>query len=114
MVSLRGASSGGGSFWWSGGVGRFATGGVLYGPTYGLMAEYPGARSNPEIVTPQNVMRETMLDAFAQILPSLQRNNGGGGSGNVYLNGREVGEVIYDDLEKVGIRRGKPFTVRRA
>lgn len=109
-----GASSGGGSFGGGGGVGRFATGGVLYGPTYGLMAEYPGARSNPEIVTPQNVMRETMLDAFAQILPSLQRNNGGGGSGNVYLNGREVGEVIYDDLEKVGIRRGKPFTVRRA
>lgn len=48
----------------SGGSSRgFATGGVLTTPTVGLMAEYPGASYNPEIVTPQNIMRETIADA---------------------------------------------------
>lgn len=29
---------------------KFATGGLVYGPTLGLMGEYPGASSNPEVV----------------------------------------------------------------
>lgn len=33
-----------------GGVREFANGGVIYGPTLGIMGEYPGARSNPEVV----------------------------------------------------------------
>ena len=38
----------------------FANGGVLTTPTFGLMAEYSGASVNPEIVTPQNILRETI------------------------------------------------------
>lgn len=30
----------------------FADGGIVYGPTMGLMGEYPGARSNPEVIAP--------------------------------------------------------------
>jgi len=35
-----------------GGVPAFANGGLVFGPTMGLMGEYPGARSNPEVIAP--------------------------------------------------------------
>lgn len=31
---------------------KFASGGLAYGPTLGLMGEYPGASSNPEVIAP--------------------------------------------------------------
>jgi hypothetical protein len=31
---------------------KFANGGIISGPTMGLMGEYPGAASNPEVVAP--------------------------------------------------------------
>jgi hypothetical protein len=36
----------------------FAKGGIVYGPTVGLMGEYPGASSNPEVVAPLNKLQE--------------------------------------------------------
>lgn len=41
-----------------------ASGGVVDAPTLALIGEYMGASNNPEIVTPQNIMRETMLEAL--------------------------------------------------
>lgn len=49
----------------------FANGGVLNSPTIGLMGEYAGASNNPEIVTPQSLMRETMEDANASIINAI-------------------------------------------
>ncbi len=49
----------------------FANGGVLNSPTVGLMGEYTGASNNPEIVTPQSLMRETMEDANASIINAI-------------------------------------------
>ena len=49
----------------------FANGGVLSSPTVGLMGEYTGASNNPEIVTPQSLMRETMEDANASIINAI-------------------------------------------
>lgn len=49
---------------------KFADGGIAYGPTLGLMGEYPGARSNPEIIAP---------------LSKLQAMIGGGGSQQIIL-----------------------------
>ena len=53
---------------------KLAKGGILTAPTEALLGEYPGARSNPEIATPQSLMYETMqkangdlVDAFAQM-----------------------------------------------
>ena len=53
---------------------RLASGGVITSETMAVMGEYPGARSNPEIVSPQNILRETidasnseMVGAFAQM-----------------------------------------------
>lgn len=40
----------------------FANGGVVRSPTLGLVGEYPGARSNPEIIAPQNILRDTFRE----------------------------------------------------
>ena len=45
--------SGGGG----GGVQAFANGGIISGPTLGLMGEYSGARSNPEVVAPLDKLK---------------------------------------------------------
>ena len=38
----------------------FANGGVVRSPTLGLVGEYPGARTNPEIIAPQNVLSDVI------------------------------------------------------
>lgn len=38
-------------------VRAFANGGIISGPTYGLMGEYAGVRSNPEVVAPLNKLK---------------------------------------------------------
>ncbi len=43
----------------------FADGGVIYGPTLGLMGEYAGARSNPEVVAPLDRLRGILRDEGA-------------------------------------------------
>lgn len=63
-------------------VGKFdppamASGGVVRKPTTALIGEYPGASTNPEIVSPQNILYETVAEANAPlataILSGLQR-----------------------------------------
>lgn len=49
-----------------------ADGGVLTSPTPVLAGEYPGAKSNPEIVTPQNLMYETNLKANVPVLNAIE------------------------------------------
>ena len=36
----------------------FADGGIAYGPTMGLVGEYPGARTNPEVIAPLSKLKE--------------------------------------------------------
>lgn len=45
---------------------RLARGGVVYEPTMAEIGEYPGASRNPEIVTPQNILRETFEETLAK------------------------------------------------
>lgn len=40
-----------------GGIPKFANGGIITGPTLGLMGEYSGARSNPEVIAPLDKLR---------------------------------------------------------
>jgi hypothetical protein len=42
------------------GVPAFADGGIVSGPTLGLMGEYPGARSNPEVIAPLDKLKGMM------------------------------------------------------
>ena len=52
-----GAISGGG------GVTAFANGGIISGPTMGLVGEYPGAKSNPEVISPLNKLKSLIGDS---------------------------------------------------
>ena len=38
-------------------VPSFATGGIVSGPTLGLMGEYAGARTNPEVIAPLDKLK---------------------------------------------------------
>ena len=83
---------------------RLAKGAVLKVPTIAEMAEYPGASQNPEIVTPQNIMRETMEDVFSQYLDNEQPINI-----NLTLNvgNEKLGKILLDDLRNMKRRSGK-------
>ena len=41
---------------------KFADGGIVSGPTMGLMGEYPGAKSNPEVIAPLNKLQSMIGD----------------------------------------------------
>lgn len=58
---------------------RLATGNVAYSETVAVFGEYSGARNNPEITTPQNIMRET----FADVLSDFQWNNNNSSNGEI-------------------------------
>ena len=51
-VALGAAVKGFASKMQGGGITAFANGGIVSGPTLGLMGEYGGARSNPEVIAP--------------------------------------------------------------
>ena len=42
---------------------KFAKGGVVSGPTFGLMGEYAGATNNPEVIAPLNTLRQYIQPA---------------------------------------------------
>ena len=44
------------------GIGEFAKGGIVSGPTLGLMGEYPGARNNPEVIAPLDKLKSMIGD----------------------------------------------------
>lgn len=44
------------------GIGKFADGGIISGPTLGLMGEYSGAANNPEVVAPLDKLRTLIGD----------------------------------------------------
>lgn len=50
---------------------KLAKGGVLRQSTIVEAGEYPGARQNPEIVTPQNLMYDTVVSANAELAVSF-------------------------------------------
>lgn len=50
-----------------GGIPAFANGGLVFGPTMGLMGEYPGARSNPEVIAPLNKLQSMIGGRTADV-----------------------------------------------
>lgn len=62
----------------------FADGGIVYGPTLGLMGEYPGARSNPEVIAPLNKLRDIISPA----------NGDGGYIASTHISGRDLAIVL--------------------
>jgi hypothetical protein len=68
-LSAFGSASSGGAQQQRGGSVAFADGGLVYGPTFGQIGEYPGARSNPEVVAP--------LDKLTSMISSAVGSSGG-------------------------------------
>ena len=62
---------------------KFANGALVYGPTLGLMGEYSGAGSNPEVIAPLNKLRAMI-------------GEGGGGKSEVKfrIEGRELVGIL--------------------
>lgn len=67
---------------------RLAKGGVLTEATTVLAGEYSGARTNPEIVTPQNIMRDTFEDVLS---------NYSGNGQPLHVTIQYLGKEIFDD-----------------
>ena len=83
---------------------RLAKGGVLTEATTVLAGEYSGAKTNPEIVTPQNIMRDTFEDVLS--------NYGGNNNDRpIYLTvnvgDKKLGQILLDDLRDKKRRTGK-------
>lgn len=53
------------------GVPAFAEGGLVYGPTMGLVGEYPGARTNPEVIAPLDKLRSMIGGNTVQVTGRL-------------------------------------------
>lgn len=68
---------------------QFADGGIISGPTVGLMGEYSGARTNPEVVAPLDKLRSMI----------------GGAGGHVVVTGRLDGRDILLSSERSTIDR---------
>ena len=83
---------------------RLAKGGVLTEATAVVAGEYSGAKSNPEIVTPQHIMRDT----FEDVLSNYSGNNN---DRPIYLTvmvgNKKLGQILLDDLRDKKRRTGK-------
>jgi len=51
---------------------KFASGGIISGPTLGLMGEYPGASNNPEVVAPLSKLKGMINDRSGAMDISVQ------------------------------------------
>ena len=69
----------------------FANGGIVSGPTMGLMGEYPGAQNNPEVVAPLDKLKDMI---------------GGGGGGEFVLRGNDLILAIQRSNSSLKLRRG--------
>lgn len=83
------------------GLTPMASGAVAYGPTPALVGEYPGARSNPELIAPADKMQRYIREAVAEA----------GGAQHIYIHGetRTDGRDIvtsYDTTTRQSRRKG--------
>lgn len=94
-----------------------ANGGVLTQPTPMLGGEYSGARSNPEIVTPQNIMKDTFREVMAEFMSAFMNGLGMGGvsqgSINLVVNigGMKLLEMIIDLAKEYTRQTGKQVII---
>jgi phage-related minor tail protein len=96
-----------------------AKGAVSRKPTPLLTGEYPNAVNNPEITTPQSIMRDTMMDALTDFNNVRHQNSSNGDIGeltrllkvympkivenmdkDMVLDGRKVGKLIAPTINK--------------
>lgn len=84
----------------------FADGGVVYGRTNALVGEYPGARSNPEVIAPLDKLTQIIQGSLSNFLPTNQsyaitQPNAmtyGGGSNTQRVQVEVVGSIQGKDI----------------
>lgn len=64
----------------------FAEGGIVSGPTYALVGEYPGATNNPEVIAP--------LDKLRSLIQEPSRDNNMGGEVTFRIEGRHLVGIL--------------------
>lgn len=86
---------------------QLAKGGVLYDDTIVRAGEYSGASSNPEIITPQNIMEET----FDKVMSRYQCNSNSEATGlekiEIHFGSNKVAYEIANLLNQAKRRNGK-------
>jgi hypothetical protein len=86
---------------------QYANGGVLTQPTLNVAGEYPGASSNPEIITPQSLMAETIENTmggyFGQMISLL--NIIANKDNNTYLDSTLLTKTISKQQDMDNWRR---------
>jgi TP901 family phage tail tape measure protein len=78
----------------SGTFSKFADGGIVSGPTMGLVGEYPGARSNPEVIAPLNKLQG--------MIGNTQGNGNLNVTGQVRIDGQDLLIAIERANETAG------------
>lgn len=89
-----GSSYTGGNAAGGGGGTAFANGGIVSGPTMGLVGEYPGARQNPEVIAPLNKLQSI-----------IGKSNNGGNlnvTGQIRIDGQDLLIAIERANETAG------------
>ena len=75
----------------------FADGGVVSGPTMGLMGEYSGARNNPEVIAP--------LDKLRGMIADVSGDGNGGGVLSTRVKGSDLVFVLERGQKQVNRNR---------
>lgn len=81
----------------AGGATAFAKGGIISGPTMGLVGEYPGARQNPEVIAPLNKLQ------------SIIGKSKNGGNINVSGEVRVDGQDLLIAIERANETAGRVY-----
>lgn len=84
---------------------QLAKGGVLYDETMFIGGEYSNARSNPEIVTPQNLMYDTMRRALSD--SDIGSSDDRPINLAIYVGNTKVGQILLDNLRDMKRKSGK-------
>ncbi len=82
---------------------RLKTGSVLYEETAFIGGEYSGARNNPEIIAPQNILKET----FTEVLSKNREEQPVTLELTVNVGNEKLGYILLDDLRKMKRQTGK-------
>lgn len=92
---LSGGGGAGGVSTMLGSLIGFANGGIISGPTMGLMGEYPGAQSNPEVVAPLDKLKDMIS---------------GGNGGQFILRGQDL-LVALNRTQKASNLKGQNISL---
>lgn len=79
----------------------FAKGGIVSGPTFALVGEYPGASNNPEVVAPLDKLRSMLAPA----------DGGIAGGVRFEIEGRKLVGVLANET-RVGSRSGRKTNIK--